>query len=97
MKGGRRQGRQRKKWEGSIREWTGAEFAKSQRVVRNREKWRKVVVKSSVVPQRHPRLRDRCEGEVMEGVRVTIRCAGKAGLGWGGSNKYVTLGGNGWE
>ena len=33
VKGGRRQGRQRKRWEDSIREWTGPEFAKSQRAV----------------------------------------------------------------
>ena len=32
-----------------IREWTGLEFAKSQRAVENRGKWRKLVVKSSVV------------------------------------------------
>ena len=38
MKGGRRQGRQRKKWEDNIREWTGLEFAKSLRAVGNREK-----------------------------------------------------------
>ena len=50
VKGGRRQGRQRKRWEDNIREWTGLEFAKSQRVVDNREKWRKLVVNSSVVP-----------------------------------------------
>ena len=31
VKGGRRQGRQRKRWEGNIREWTGLEFAKSRR------------------------------------------------------------------
>ena len=46
MKGGRRQGRRRKRWEDSIREWTGLEFAKSQRAVKNREKWRKLVAKS---------------------------------------------------
>ena len=34
---GRRQGRQRKRWEDNIREWTGLEFAMSQRVVENRE------------------------------------------------------------
>ena len=28
VKGGRRQGRQRKRWEDNIREWTGLEFAK---------------------------------------------------------------------
>ena len=55
MKGGRRQGRQRKRWEDNIREWTGLEFAKSHRAVDNRERkeqWRKLVEKSS-------RFRDR--------------------------------------
>ena len=47
VKGGRRQGRQWKRWEVNIREWTGLEFAKSKRAVENREKWRKLVVKSS--------------------------------------------------
>ena len=39
VKGGRRQlqGRQRKRWEDNNREWTGLEFAKSQRAVENRE------------------------------------------------------------
>ena len=59
VKGGRRQGRQRKRWEDNITEWTGLEFAESKRTVDNREKWRKLVVKSSVVPQRPSRLRDR--------------------------------------
>ena len=58
VKGGRRQGGQRKRWEDNIREWTGLEFGKSQRAVENREKWRKLVAKSSVVPQRPSRLRD---------------------------------------
>ena len=44
MKGGRRQGKQKEKWEGNIREWTGLEFAKSQRAVENRKKWKKMVV-----------------------------------------------------
>ena len=47
VKGGRRQGRQRKRWEDNIREWTGLEFGKSQRAVENR-----------VVPQQPLRLRD---------------------------------------
>ena len=59
VKGGRRQGRQRKRWEDNIREWTGLEFGKSQRAVENRDKWRKLVAKSSVVPQRPSRLKDR--------------------------------------
>ena len=58
VKVGRRQGRQKKRWENNIKEWTGLEFAKSQRAVENREKWRKLVAKSSAVPQRLSRLRD---------------------------------------
>ena len=50
VKGGRGQGRQ-KRWEDNIWEWTGLEFTKAQRAVENRKKWRKLVVKSSVVPQ----------------------------------------------
>ena len=52
VKEGRRKGRQKKRWEDNIREWTGLEFAKSQRAVENKEKWRKLVVKPSVVPKR---------------------------------------------
>ena len=59
VKGGRRQGRQRKRWEDNIRKWTGLEFAKSNRAVENRGKWRNMVAKSSVAPQQTSRLRDR--------------------------------------
>ena len=37
-----------KRWEDNIREWTGLGL------VENSEKWRKLVVKSSVVPQQPP-------------------------------------------
>ena len=40
VKGGRRQGRQRKRWVDNIREWTDLEFDKSQRAVENGDKWR---------------------------------------------------------
>ena len=50
VQGRRRQGVQRRRWEDNIREWTGLDFGKSQRAVENREKWRKLVAKSSVVP-----------------------------------------------
>ena len=50
VKGGRNQGKLRKRWEDNIREWTGLEFGKSQRAVENRGKWRKLVGKSFVVP-----------------------------------------------
>ena len=59
VKGGRRQGRQRKRWVDNIREWTGLEFTKSQRAVEKRGKWRKLVAKSSVVHQRPLWLRNR--------------------------------------
>ena len=59
VKGGRRQGRQRKRWEDNIGVWIGLEFAKSQRAVANRGKWRKLAVKSFVVTQRPSWLRDR--------------------------------------
>ena len=55
----RKLGRPRKRWEDNIREWTGLEFGRFQRAVENREKWRKLVAKSSVVPQRPSRSRDR--------------------------------------
>ena len=54
VKGGRRQGRQRKRRE-DVREWTGLEFAKSQRAVENREKWRELVAKSSMGVPNDPR------------------------------------------
>ena len=59
VKGGRRHGRQRKRWEDNIREWTGLEFGRSQRAAENREKQRKLVMKSSVVRKRPSWLRDR--------------------------------------
>ena len=46
VKGESRQGRQRKRLEDNIREWAGLEFAKSQKAVENREKWRKLVAKN---------------------------------------------------
>ena len=51
VKGRRRQGRQRKRWEDS-RERTALEFGKSQRAMKNRETRRQLVAKSSLVPQR---------------------------------------------
>ena len=59
VNGGRREGRQRKRWENNIREWTGLEFGRFYRAVENTEKWRNLVAKSSVVPRRLSRLRER--------------------------------------
>ena len=56
---GRRRGRQRKRWEDNIKEWTGLEWDIIPRKAENREEWMKLVVESTVVPQRSARLRDR--------------------------------------
>ena len=37
VKGGRRQSREKKRWEDNIRKWRGLEFAKSHRAVENRK------------------------------------------------------------
>ena len=54
VKGERRQGGQKKRWEDNVREWTNLEFAMYQKQSRTEAKWRKLVVKSSAVPQRPP-------------------------------------------
>ena len=56
VRGGRRRGRQKKRWEDNIKECTGMEFADSQRAVENRETWRELVRKSSMVLQRSLRV-----------------------------------------
>ena len=48
--GGRQRGRQKKRWEDNIKEWTGLSFADSQKVAHDRCRWREIVTKSSVVP-----------------------------------------------
>ena len=57
-RGKKRRQREKKRWEDNIRKWAGLEFAKSQRAVRNRRKWRQLVVVSTVAPERPPWLRD---------------------------------------
>ena len=59
VQGGRQRGRQRKRWEDNIKEWTGLEWNNILQKAENREEWRKLVVKSTVVPQQSARLRDR--------------------------------------
>ena len=49
VRGGRRRDRQKKRWEDKIKEWTGMEFADSQMAVEDRETWRELVRKSSMV------------------------------------------------
>ena len=56
MKGARRRGRQKKRWEDNIKEWTGMGFGDSLRAAE--EGWKGIVATSSVVPRRPPMLRD---------------------------------------
>ena len=58
VKGARRRGRQKKRWEDNIKEWTGIGFGDSLRAAEDREGWKGIVAASSVVPRRPPRLRD---------------------------------------
>ena len=58
VKGARRRGRQKKRWEDNIKEWTGMGFGDSLRSAEDREGWKGIVATSSVVPRRPPRLRD---------------------------------------
>ena len=58
VKGARRRGRQKKRWEDNIKEWTGMGFVDSLRAAEDREGWKGIVATSSVVPRRPPRLRD---------------------------------------
>ena len=59
VQGGRRRGRERKRWEDNIKEWTCLEWNIILHKAENREEWRKQVVKSTVVPQRPARLQER--------------------------------------
>ena len=46
----RKRGRQKKRWEYNIKEWTGVDFASSTRAAENRTRWKWIVANSSVVP-----------------------------------------------
>ena len=48
----RRKVRQKKRWEGSIKEWTGIDFASSTRAAEDRKGWKRILTQSSVVPER---------------------------------------------
>ena len=51
-----KRGRQKKKWEDNIKEWTGMDFASSTRAAENRSRWKGIVANSSVVPRRPPKV-----------------------------------------
>ena len=52
VKGKRKRGRQKKRWEDNIKEWTGMDFASSTRAAENRSRWKGILANSSVVPRR---------------------------------------------
>ena len=58
VKGARRRGRQKKRWEDNIKEWTGVGLGDSLRAAEDREVWEGIVATSSVVLRRPPRLKD---------------------------------------
>ena len=61
VKGVRRRGRQKKRWEDNIKEWTGMEFGDSLIAAGDRERWKVIVATSSVAPRRPSGLRLRWE------------------------------------
>ncbi|GFO05768.1 UDP-glucuronosyltransferase 2a1-like [Plakobranchus ocellatus] len=61
VNGCRRRGRQKKRWDDNIREWTGLELRNTLRKAEDREEWKAVVRRSSATPRRISNLRDgRC-------------------------------------
>ena len=57
LKEKRRLGRQKKRLEDNIKEWTGMEFASSTRAAENRTRWKEIAANSSVVPRRPSKVR----------------------------------------
>ena len=51
-------GRHTKRWEDNISEWTGLGLGEALRKAEDREEWKKVVARSTVMPKRSFRLRD---------------------------------------
>ena len=52
VKGNKKRGRQKKRWEDNIKEWTGMDYASSTRAAENKTRWKGIVANSSVVPRR---------------------------------------------
>ena len=50
VRGGRKRGRQKKRWEDNISEWTGMALSETVRKAEDREKWRKLVANTVLCP-----------------------------------------------
>ena len=75
VKGKRKRGRQKKRWEDNIKEWTGMDFASSTRAAENKSRWKGIVANSSVVPPPPddlPRLWDSIVYSIYT-MRITIK------------------------
>ena len=51
VKGERKRGRQKKRWEDNIKEWTGMGIATLTRAGEHRARWNRIVATSSMVPR----------------------------------------------
>ena len=58
VKGARRRKRQKKRWKDNTKEWPGMKFGDSLRAAEDREMWKGIVARSSVVPRRPSMLRN---------------------------------------
>ena len=56
MKGIRKRGRHKKRWEDSIKEWSGMGFAISTKAAENKTRWKGNGTNSSVVPRRSSKV-----------------------------------------
>ena len=61
VKGHRKWGRQKKRWEDNIKEWTGIDFASSTRAAENMTRWKGLLQIHLWCPDDLPRLYDRTE------------------------------------
>ena len=52
----RKESRQKKRWEDTIKEWTGMDFGSLTRAAENRTRWKGIVANSSVVPRRSSKV-----------------------------------------
>ena len=61
VNGKRKRGRQKKRWEDNIKEWTGMDFASLTRVAENRTRWKGLLRIHLCCPDNLPMLWDRIE------------------------------------
>ena len=50
VKGSRRRGRQKKRWQDNIKKWTGMKFEDSMRAAEDRERWKGIVATHLLCP-----------------------------------------------